>query len=47
MDELMNVYSRMKQNGDIDDESVRDLVTDTDYEFNKSFYSSNNEKGEE
>ena len=91
MDELMNVYSRMKQNGDIDfrvdlnkfeaslkvgelptledrkrelikiidknqlyynysnidDESVRDLVSDTDYEFNKSFYSSNNEKGEE
>lgn len=91
MDELMNVYLRMKQNGDIDfrvdlnkfeaslkagelpsledrkkelikiidknqlyysysdidDESVRDLVTDTDYEFNKSFYSSNNEKGEE
>lgn len=91
MDELMNVYSRMKQNGDIDfrvdlnkfeaslkagelpsledrkkelikiidknqlyynysdidDKSVRDLVTDTDYEFNKSFYSSNNEKGEE
>lgn len=91
MDELMNVYSRMKQNGDIDfrvdlnkfeaslkagelpsledrkkelikiidknqlyynysdidDKSVRDLVTNTDYEFNKSFYSSNNEKGEE
>ena len=91
MDELMNVYSRMKQNGDIDfrvdlnkfetslkagelpsiedrkkelikiidknqlyynyndidDENIRSLISDTDYEFNKSFYSSNNEKGEE
>lgn len=91
MDELMNVYSRMKQNGDIDfrvdlnkfeaslkagelpsledrkkelikiidknqlyynysdidDENVKSLIADTDYEFNKSFYSSNNEKGEE
>lgn len=91
MDKLMNVYLRMKQNGDIDfrvdlekfeaslkagelpsledrkkelikiidknqlyynysnidDESIRYLVSDTDYEFNKSFYSSNNEKGEE
>lgn len=91
MDELMNVYSSMKKNGDIDfrvdlnkfeaslkagelpsledrkkelikiidknqlyynysdidDETVRDLVSNTDYEFNKSFYSSNNETGEE
>ena len=91
MDELMNVYSRMKQNGDIDfrvdlnkfeaslkvgelptledrkrelikiidknqlyynysdidDENVRSLISDTDYEFNKSFYSSNTKKGEE
>lgn len=91
MDELMNVYSRMKRNGDIDfrvdlnrfeaslkagelpsleerkkelikiidknqlyynysdidDENVKSLIADTDYEFNKSFYSSDNEKGEE
>ncbi|MDB6256337.1 site-specific DNA-methyltransferase [Lactobacillus amylovorus] len=91
MDELMNVYSLMKQNGDIDfrvdlnkfeaslkagelpsladrkkelvkiidknqlyynysdidDESIRNLVSDTDYEFNKSFYSSNHAIGEE
>lgn len=91
MDKLMSIYSRMKQNGDIDfrvdldkfeaslkagelptlekrkrelikiidknqlyysysdidDENVRDLISDTDYQFNKSFYSSNNEKGEE
>lgn len=91
VDELMNVYSRMKQNGDIDfrvdlnkfevslkvgelptledrkrelikiidknqlyynysdidDENVRSLISDTDYEFNKSFYSSNTKKGEE
>lgn len=91
MDELMNVYSRMKGNGDIDfrvdlekfetslkagelpnledckkelikiidknqlyynysdidDENVRSLISDTDYEFNKSFYSSNTKKGEE
>lgn len=89
MDELMSVYSRMKQNGDIDfrvdldkfesslkagelptlderkkelikiidknqlyynysdidDGNVRNLISDTDYKFNKSFYSSN-EMGE-
>ena len=89
MDELMSVYSLMKQNGDIDfrvdldkfeaslkagelptlderkkelikiidknqlyynysdidDGDVRNLISDTDYKFNKSFYSSN-EMGE-
>lgn len=89
MDELMSVYSLMKQNGDIDfrvdldkfeaslksgelptlderkkelikiidknqlyynysnidDKDVRNLLSDTDYKFNKSFYSSN-EMGE-
>lgn len=90
MDELMSIYSLMKENGDIDfrvdlnkfeislkigelsslenskkelikiinknqlyynysnidDENVRSLVSDTDYKFNKSFYSDNNEKGD-
>ena len=90
MDELMSIYSRMKQNSDIDfrvdldkfeaslkdgelpslsdrkkeliriidknqlyynysdidDANVRDLISDSDYKFNKSFYSSN-EAGEE
>ena len=84
IDDLMSVYARMKQNGDIDfrvdldkfesslkagelpsfsdrkkelikiidknqlyynysnidDSNVKDLISDTDYEFNKSFYSS-------
>ena len=31
---------------DIDDANVRDLISDSDYKFNKSFYSSN-EAGEE
>lgn len=90
MDEIMSVYSRMKQNNDIDfrvdldkfeaslkagelssledrkkeliklidknqlyynysdidDANVRDLISDSDYKFNRSFYSSN-EVGEE
>ena len=32
---------------DIDDGNIRNLISDTDYEFNKNFYSSNDEEGKE